>query len=371
MTSRTMPNTAPSAVPFTSSSPAAAGGSAVPRLLSSLSLFLGLFLVLGLATAGPAAAVDDPARPEARVTHGPSCRPGGVVVEVIAGSVRYSVRLATTRHPDGEDEVELAAGATAVLRTGDVAWGETIDSRLEYAALDGSGTTYVDELPTFSFTRPAEEDCAAITAPAGTDVPTSPPPSAANAPASDVVPPASASADVPESESAPAEAAGPVPSTLDAPRELPAPGPDAVAPSTGPGEARTSVRQVAPGGAVPLRGSGFQPGERVSIRLQPSGVVVGETTARSDGSVATTVRIPGAASIGITALALVGDNSTVTAGIELEVAAAGSAVGGGLPAVPVPLLSAVLALLVAAGAVVAAAGRHRALPRGRTSIGSA
>jgi hypothetical protein len=125
-----------------------------------------LALLTGLAVAGPAAAIDDPARPDARVTHGPSCRPGGVVVEVVAGTVPYEVTLATTRAPDGEDSAELAAGRTAVLRTGGVAWGETIDGWLEYRALDGSGDSWVDELAGYTFTRPAEEDCAAITAPA-------------------------------------------------------------------------------------------------------------------------------------------------------------------------------------------------------------
>jgi hypothetical protein len=121
-----------------------------------------LFFGAAVATAVPAAAVEDPARPDARVTHGPSCQPGGVVVEVTAGTAPYAVRLATTRAPGGEDAAELVPGETVVLRTGDVDWGETIDSRLEFQALDGSGVTYVDELEVFTFTRPAEADCAAI-----------------------------------------------------------------------------------------------------------------------------------------------------------------------------------------------------------------
>ena len=125
-----------------------------------------LALLAGLAAAGPAAAIDDVTRPDARVTHGPSCRPGGVVVEVVAGTAAYAVTLATTRAPDGEDSAEVEPGATVVLRTGDVAWGETIDGWLEYRALDGSGDTVVDDLEGYTFTRPAEEDCALITAPA-------------------------------------------------------------------------------------------------------------------------------------------------------------------------------------------------------------
>ncbi len=125
-----------------------------------------VLLLGGVALASPAAAVDDPTKPDARVTHGPSCHPGGVVVEVTGGTVDYEVTLATTRSIGGEDSAEIRAGGTVVLRTGDVAWGETIDGRLEYTALDGSGTTFVDELDGYTFTRPAEEDCAAIAAPA-------------------------------------------------------------------------------------------------------------------------------------------------------------------------------------------------------------
>lgn len=133
-------------------------------------------LAAGVAAAGPAAAVDDPARPDARVTHGPSCRPGGVVVEVVAGTEAYAVTLATTRAPAGEDSVVIRPGETAVLSTDDVAWGETIDGYLEYTALDGSGGSHVDDLEGYTFTRPAEEDCAAIIAPAApATVPLTPP----------------------------------------------------------------------------------------------------------------------------------------------------------------------------------------------------
>jgi hypothetical protein len=125
-----------------------------------------LLLGVVLATAGPAAAVDDPGRPDARVTHGPSCRPGGLVVEVVAGTSPYFVRLATTRTPSGEDDATLGPGETAVLRTGDVANGETIDGRLEFTARDGTGARYVDELEEYSFTRPAKLDCDAIAEPA-------------------------------------------------------------------------------------------------------------------------------------------------------------------------------------------------------------
>jgi hypothetical protein len=130
-----------------------------------LSVATTTLLLSGVALASPAGAVDDPTKPDARVTNGPSCHAGGVVVEVIGGTVGYDVTLATTRTPGGEDAAEVGAGETVVLRTGGVAWGETIDGRLEFTALDGSGTSFVDELDGYTFTRPAEEDCAAIAAP--------------------------------------------------------------------------------------------------------------------------------------------------------------------------------------------------------------
>jgi hypothetical protein len=127
-------------------------------------------LCAGIALAGPAAAVDDATRPDARVTHGPSCRPGGVVVEVTGGTVGYAVTLGTGRRPAGEDAADVAPGAVVVLNTGGVDWGETIDPFLEYTALDGSGNGWVDDLTGYSFTRPAAEDCAAISPSGGAAV---------------------------------------------------------------------------------------------------------------------------------------------------------------------------------------------------------
>jgi hypothetical protein len=85
-----------------------------------------------------------------------------VEIRVVDGTVPYTVVLATTRSPDGEDSADLAPGETVLLHTGDVDWGETIDSRLVFTARDGSGATFSDELADYSFTRPAQEDCAAI-----------------------------------------------------------------------------------------------------------------------------------------------------------------------------------------------------------------
>src|SRR3954469_25717045 len=143
-----------------------------------LAVLVFALLSAGIAAAPAALAVDDLARPDATVLRGPSCHPGGVVIEVTAGTEPYRVVLATTRHPDGEDSALLAAGQSALLRTGDVDWGETIDSRLEYTAEDGSGVTYTDELEPFSFTRPSQEDCAAIGSAGATAPATAPTPMA-------------------------------------------------------------------------------------------------------------------------------------------------------------------------------------------------
>ncbi|NYJ05909.1 hypothetical protein [Petropleomorpha daqingensis] len=120
------------------------------------------FALIGIAFAPSAAAADDPARPDYAVVSGPSCHPGGVEIRVVDGTVPYTVVLASTRQPDGEDSADLAPGETVLLHTGDVDWGETIDSRLVFTARDGSGATFTDELQDYSFTRPAQEDCAAI-----------------------------------------------------------------------------------------------------------------------------------------------------------------------------------------------------------------
>jgi hypothetical protein len=172
-----------------------------------LSVATTALLLGGIALASPAAAVDDPTKPDARVTHGPSCHPGGVVVEVTGGTVDYDVTFATTRRPGGEDAAQVRAGATVVLRTGDVAWGETIDGRLEYTALDGSGTSFVDELAGYTFTRPAEEDCAAIAAPAAAaTVPrVEPQPDGGTVSSSDTAPEGATTADDGGADSAPTE----------------------------------------------------------------------------------------------------------------------------------------------------------------------
>jgi len=300
----------------------------------------GLFLVLlgaGVAAAPPALAVEDPTRPDARVTFGPSCRPGGLVVEVSGGTAPYHVRLATTRTPGGEDEATVAPGTTVTLRSGDVAWGETIDGRLEFTARDGSGVTFVDELENYSFTRPTAEDCAAVTGP--TEPHPSPPP-----------------ASTPPSDSAEPDGAAEPPSTPPPSRTSPhSSGTPQQTGGLAPTSAGASADSVAPGDTVTVHGTGFLPGERVVVRL--SGTVLAAATAGPDGSVRAEIRIPELMEIGPATVNLVGDDSAVIAGVALQVAAL-AVTGADGAATLVPLVAAAGALVASTTGLVAA-GRRR------------
>ena len=296
-----------------------------------------MLLLLGaaLASAAPAAAIDDPTRPDSRVTHGPSCRPGGLVVEVVAGTVPYAVVLATTRTPAGEDGAQLAPGETVVLRTGDVAWGETIDGRLEFTAADGSGTAVVDELDEYSFTRPTQEDCEAVARP------TNPEP----APPAPTATPGSGPVTEPSPEPSPPPSAEPDPSS-----------------SAGPAPAHRSteppVRGVSPGETVTVSAGGFRPGERVTVQLHAGGDVLGTATAGRDGKVRAEIRIPDGAAAGRTTVDLVGSDSAVVADVELRIAGADRVVATEGWRDVVPLTSAAVALVGTVSTLVSVAGQR-------------
>jgi hypothetical protein len=295
-----------------------------------------MFFGAALATAAPAAAVDDPTRPDARVTHGPSCRPGGLVVEVVAGTAPYSVRLATTRTPSGEDEATLQPGQTVVLTTADVAYGETIDGQLEFAALDGTGVTFVDELEEYSFTRPTKEDCDAIADPSS-----SAPTSGGAAPTASAVP---------------SNSGGAAPPSSDAPAST-STAPGGAAPAGGDGGA--AAHEVAAGDTVTLQGSGFQPGEVVTFQLRGSDDVLGTATAGPDGTVQIEVRIPDGTAAGPATVDLFGTRSEIVTDVDLQVAAAESPVLDSGSSDIVPLVAAAVALVAAVGGLVSVAGRQR------------
>ena len=312
-----------------------------PRTAVSGGLVTGFVLVLLALGAAPAAAIEDPTRPDGHVTHGPSCKPGGLVVEVVAGTVPYFVRLATTRQPAGEDEATLQPGASVTLRTGDVAWGETIDGRLEYEALDGSGETFVDELETYSFTRPTREDCAAVAAPSDAAAP----------------PAASPSAGV-----ASPSATGQNPSS--SPTGHPSAGagePVSAAPADG--TTASATRPVAAGGTVTLIGAGFLPGERVTIAVHGSDTVLGSGTAGADGTVQIEVRIPDGIDAGSATMDMFGHRSEMVADVELQIAALGSTTGDSGMGDLIPLVTAAAALVATTAGLVSVAGRQRALGR--------
>jgi hypothetical protein len=300
-------------------------------------------LTAGIALAGPAAAAQDPGKPTATVTRGPSCDPGGIQIQVTAGTAPYDVVLATTRDPEGEDEAQLQPGATAVLQTGPVDWGETVDPRLQYTPLDSTGTAFVDELPDWTMTRPSEEDCAAVGAPAATpatSAPASPSPGRPRSPAPE--PPASTPA--PKPTPAP-EQPQPEPST-----------PTAVVAQGAAGGDGPSSRAVGAGRPITVRAAGFQPGEEVTVRLAGSDVL-GRGTAGPDGVAEVPVLVPPGAK-GATLLDVVGRTSGVTTGLRLQVAAARIADVDGERPLSWPALIALISLFLVGGSVVTVLG-HR------------
>jgi hypothetical protein len=317
-----------------------------------LTSFVFLFLGAALASAAPAAAIDDPTRPDARVTHGPSCRPGGLVVEVVAGTVPYTVRLSTTRTPAGEDEAALEPGETAVLRSDDVAWGETIDGRLEFTAGDGSGTAYTDELDEYSFTRPTREDCAAVAQP--TTPEPAPPESAGPSAAPTATPDDSAGSG---SEPTPGTAS-PTPAPTTQPRPS-----GSVGPAPADRTSEPPVRAVSPGETVTVQASGFLPGERVTIQLHEGGAVLGAATAGPDGTVEAEIRIPDGTAAGRTTVDLVGAESALVADVELRIAGAERVVATDGWADLVPLTAAAVALVGTVSALVSVAGGQRSARR--------
>ena len=324
-------------------------------------------LAAAVATAAPAAAIVDPTRPDAAVTHGPSCRPGGLVVEVQAGTVPYFVRLATTRTPGGEDEIELAAGQTAVLETADVAWGETIDGRLEYTARDGSGEIRVDELEDYTFTRPTQEDCEAVTAPASPAPPT---------PAPGTTDPGSA-APAPTPAGTDGGGGAPAPSSPSRPgTSAPAPSADGgqtvpTAPTMGGPTSSAASRRVVAGSVVVLHATGFLPGERVTILLHEGGAEIGSAIAGDDGTIRAEVRIPSGTATGVTRVDLVGDSSAVVTNLELQVAAEELLPAGSGTVSVWAVLAAAVALVGSVGGLVSVAGRQREFRYGALASGRA
>jgi hypothetical protein len=334
------------------------GGTTVPTTASSARAALpaalvvlaaaGALLSIGTVLAGPAAAIEDPRRPTAAVTRGPSCGPGVVRVAVTNGTVPHRVALLFDG-ADQQDAADLTSGAKAELVSADIDWGRTVD--VSVAVIHAAGT--VEQPIEFgTYTRPSAEDCAAITpatprydpdgsspesgagttpaaparpdttvsTPAPTSVPSSPtgaaPPPTPTAPRSAPPPPAAPPPATSSTTSSPTPTPTPTtpPSTASAPVAVPDEQPSGRAGSS-------SAATVPRGGIVTVRATGFTPGEPVTVSLLGDEDPLTAVTAGRDGSVQAVVQIPRTAALGSATVRLVGGLSSATAGLDLQVAA--------------------------------------------------
>jgi hypothetical protein len=273
--------------------------------------------VAGVLLAGPAAALEDTRRPVAEVTHGPSCGPGVVRVQVVNGTEPHGVALVFDGHVE-QEAADVGPGERVELGSGDVDWGTTV--AVSVTVVDRGGAA---ELPLDlgTYTRPSREDCDAL---------------------------------VPVHEEA-ALAAAQVPAPLPEARAVPAGNPvlPPVAAGSSPPELATAV---APGGVVTVRGSGFAPGEAVDVSLAGADRPLTTVVAADDGSVEAVVQIPRAAELGPVTVQLVGRTSSATSGLDLRVAARQQSLAP--RSHPVPVVAAGTALLMASAAVGGAVARR-------------
>jgi hypothetical protein len=337
----------------------------------------GALLAGTIGLAGPAAAIDDPRRPSAAVTHGPSCGPSVVRVAVTNGTQPHRVTL-VFHGTAVQASAELAAAEQAELASEELEWGETVDVSLTITGADG---TVEAPIEFGTYTRPSAEDCAAATAPpsgAGPTPTTSTPSPTSSTSATPTDPSSSTSAPTPEpgpepepelepepvpgtptSESRPAPSTPPRTST-------PAPAvPGTVEPTSAPPSLPTSddrprpgsgSSSVSPGGVVTVRATGFTPGEAVTVSLLGTGGPLTTVIAARDGSVQAVVQIPRRAALGTATVQLVGASSSASAGLDLQVAARTQPLAE--QPTSVPLLAAGIGLIGAAGVLGLLAARR-------------
>ncbi len=125
--------------------------------------------------------------------------------------------------------------------------------------------------------------------------------------------------------------------------------------------ASASASTVTLGSPVTVTGGGFTPGERVTITLLSTPVLLGTTTADAVGRVASTVTIPADLEVGNHHIELVGVTSGVRVSIPIEVLGATVARPGTLPATGSgtrPEAALAVGLLVL-GAALVSIGRRR------------
>ncbi|KQS68771.1 hypothetical protein ASG41_07625 [Modestobacter sp. Leaf380] len=346
--------------------------SAVPgahRPAARLAVTLAVLLLGGIVTAGPAAAIEDPTRPSGRVVYGPNCTDGFVRIAVTNGSEPLTLTMGYDGVAAGP-ATELAAGAQATLQGREVDWGTTVVVDVAVEGADGPE----DPLTFRDYTRPTEADCAAVAPPTGTEpttsaptttpVPTTTVPTTTPAPAPTPTTPrptrptpsptASPTTTAPTT-TAPTTTPTTTPPATTAPPATPS-GPTAAPTPSGPLGGTVSSGQVSPGSVVTVRGTGFTPGEEVTVSLGGVAAPLATVTADELGRVEAVVQIPQDVVLGSATVQLLGRASAASTAVDLEIAAVQTRDDG--RGAPWPLMAAGLALLLLAVALAAAAARR-------------
>jgi len=347
--------------------------------VAALSAVLAGVLLAGPALAAPepdpsgaptssAAAAVDPTRTTAQVVHGPNCTDGYVRVQVTNGTADRTVVL----QYDGADvgaPAALAPGERTTLEGPEVAGGATVDVQVAVSGTDGTA----DVVPLSSYTRPTREDCDAVgnpppTTSTPTGGPTAPPttstPTTTPTTPPTTTPPTTTPTTAPPTTTAPPATTSPTAPATTAPRpstgapSSPTSAPAAPSSPAAPPGGTASAGEVAPGSVVTIRGTGFTPGEQVSVTLVGAAAPLATVTADEQGRVEAVVQIPRDVVLGPAVVQLVGEQSAAATEVALDVAARESTPVTG--STPWPLVVAGLALLAVAAALVAATRRPRA-----------
>jgi hypothetical protein len=312
------------------------------------------------------AAVVDPARPAARVVHGPNCTDGFVRVQVTNGEAERTVELQYDGAGVGS-AATLAPGEQTTLEGPEVTGGTTVDVQVAVSGADGTA----DVLPLGTYTRPTQQDCDGVVDPPPSPTPptseptpttTAPAPTTSETPPTTPTTPSTTPTTTPRPPTSAPTTPRPTPSTT---TSAPASGGSTAAPTSAPtgGPAAppggtASAGQVAPGSVVTIRGTGFDPGEQVSVTLAGATSPLATVTADEQGRVEAVVQIPRDVVLGPAVVELVGEQSSAATQVALEVAARETGEVAG--STPWPLALAGLALIAVAAAMVAAVRRPRA-----------
>ena len=277
---------------------ARAGLSPVLLVLTAACALLGGTVAL----AGPAAAIEDPRRPTAEVTSGPSCGPAASRSPSPTAPRRTTCALVF----DGAAEQTPAdvAPASRPSYQRDVDWGRTVDVTVTVTGPDG---TVEEPLRLGTYTRPSAEDCAALPRrrprhSSGTTTDTPPSPTSAT-PTGSVGDPSTSATEPHRRPAGRLRRPSPDTSTSPPTRRRSARRPAAEERSRDGG--RPSAASVSPGGVVTVRAAGFDPGRRSP---SPSGRrgPADHRDRRPDGRVEAVVQIPRAAALGAATVQLVG-----------------------------------------------------------------